>query len=321
MRDIGSPELRELLERKKWAALIFPGWETSPTLILAVAERETRLPFTFPELRALRALTNVVESLYTRCRLALQARQAEQIAAIGKLGVSIAHELRNPMWTLSSFSQLLPERINDPQFLKNFAAIVPEETKRIEALAEQLLDLARPREYNLVECDIHVIIEQTLTLLGAQFAGGGIEIFSRLEAENPQAVVDKDAIRQVLLNLARNAAEALQANAVERRKIEIRTTGTETHLQIEVSDNGPGIPDALRSKLFTAFASAEKKAGLGLGLAVCKEIVAVHGGEIAASNITDGGTLMTVVLPRRTGAAAIIAFDQTGSKSTLDRSA
>lgn len=321
VRDRGSQDLREFLERKKWTALVFPGWETSPTLILAVAERENRLPFTFPELRALRTLTNVVDSLYTHCRLALQARQAEQLAAIGKLGVSIAHELRNPMWTLSSFSQLLPERVNDSQFLKNFAAIVPEEAKRIEALAEQLLDLARPREYNLVECDVHVIIEQTLTLLGPQLAESGVEISARLKAESPQAVVDRDAIRQVLFNLARNAAEALQANPREERKIEIRTTGTDTHLQIDVADNGPGIPDALRSKLFTAFASADKKAGLGLGLAVCKEIVAVHGGEISASNGQHGGTLITVSIPRRTGAAAIIGFDQTAPKDTLDRSA
>ena len=321
VRDLGGQDLRAFLERKKWAALIFPGWETNPTLILAVTERENRLPFTFPELRALRALTNVVESLYTRCRLALQARQAEQLAAIGKLGVSIAHELRNPMWTLSSFSQLLPERLNDAEFLKNFAAIVPEEAKRIEALAEQLLDLARPREYNLVECDVHVIIEQTLTLLGPQFAGAGIAIVPRLAANNPQAVVDKDAIRQVLLNLMRNAAEALQANPVEQRKIEIRTRGTETHLQIDVADNGPGIPEALRSKLFTAFASADKKEGLGLGLAVSKEIVAVHSGEITASIPADGGTLMTVILPRRTGVAAILTFDQPGSNGTLDRSA
>jgi len=321
VRDSGGQALRELLERKKWAALIFPGWETNPTLILAASERENRLPFTFPELRALRALTNVVESLYTRCRLALQARQAEQLAAIGKLGVSIAHELRNPMWTLSSFSQLLPERINDSEFLKNFAAIVPEEAKRIEALAEQLLDLARPREYNLVECDVHAIIEQTLTLLGPQIAGAGAGIVTRLEADNPQAVVDKDAIRQVLLNLARNAAEALQANPPEQRRIEIRTLGTETHLQIDVDDNGPGIPAALRSKLFTAFASADKKAGLGLGLAVCKEIVAVHSGEITASHGAHGGTLMRVILPRRTGVGAMLAFDPPELMDLSDRSA
>lgn len=321
VRDRGGQDLRELLERRKWAALIFPGWEANPTLVLAIAERENRLPFTFPELRAMRALTNVAESLYTRSRLALQARQAEQLAAIGKVGVSIAHELRNPMWTLSSFSQLLPERVNDPQFLQNFAAIVPEEAKRIEALAEQLLDLARPRQYNLVECDVHAIIEQTVTLLRPQIAEAGAEIVTRLDADNPQAVVDKDAIRQVLLNLTRNASEALQANLTERRRIEIRTLGTDATLEIDVDDNGPGIPDALRSKLFTAFASAGKKAGLGLGLAVCKEIVAVHSGEITASPGTNGGTLMRVVLPRRTGVAAILAFDQPDSNNFSDRTA
>jgi K+-sensing histidine kinase KdpD len=73
--------------------------------------------------------------------------------------------------------------------------------------------------------------------------------------------------------------------------------------------------------LFTAFASADKKAGLGVGLAVCKEIVAVHSGEITASLGTNGGTLMRVVLPRRTGVAAILAFDQPDSKSFSDRTA
>jgi signal transduction histidine kinase len=103
--------------------------------------------------------------------------------------------------------------------------------------------------------------------------------------------------------------------------IEIRTSGTDTTLEIDVEDSGPGIPEALRSKLFTAFASAEKKAGLGLGLAVCKEIVAVHSGEITASPGTNGGTLIRVILPRRTGVAAIFAFDQPDSESLSDRSA
>lgn len=321
IRDVGGQELRDILERRKCTALIFPGWETNPTFVLAVAERENGLPFTFPELRIMRTLTNVAESLYTRCILALQARQAEQLAAIGKVGVSIAHELRNPMWTISSFSQLLPEKVTDIQFLKNFAAIVPEEAKRIEALAEQLLDLARPREYNLVESDVHGIIEQTVTLLGPQLASAGAQVITHLDAENSQAVVDKDAIRQVLLNLTKNAAEALQMNLPGHRKIEILTLGTEAHLRIDISDNGPGIPEALKSKLFTAFASADKKAGLGLGLAVCKEIVAVHGGDISAISGAQGGTVVTVVLPRRISGATIVDFDQVATKLVSDRSA
>lgn len=320
LSNSGSNELREILERRKWTALVFPGWETNPTLILAVSERENGVPFTFPELREMRALTNVVESLYIRCRLALQARQDEQLAAIGKMGVSIAHELRNPMWTLASFSQLLPERLNDHEFLKNFATIVPEEARRIEALAEQLLDLARPREYNLVESDVHAIIDQTVTLLQPQTAEAGADIVTRLAAENPQAVVDKDAIRQVLINLARNAIEALQSTPVGRRRIQIRTSGTDDRLEIVIEDNGPGIPPTIRSKIFTAFASAEKQAGLGLGLAVSKEIIAVHGGEITAADSPSGGTLMKLTLPRRAGIAVFVPFPAK-SDDLVDRSA
>jgi signal transduction histidine kinase len=117
------------------------------------------------------------------------------------------------------------------------------------------------------------------------------------------------------------AAHALKATVSLFVKEFVRV---ETKPEEECSDpscvNGPGIPPTLRSKLFTAFASAEKQAGLGLGLAVSKEIVAVHGGEITATDSESGGTLMRVTLPRRTGVGAISAF-QPEANSLSDRSA
>ncbi len=150
----GRTQLHEILVQGKFAVLVCPQWTMrEPSLIVAFAERESELPFTDPEIRLMRQLVNVADSLYIRARLALQAQQAEHLAAIGRLGLTILHELRNPMSTLKSFSQLLPEKIDDKVFLAEFAEIIPQEAERVETLAQQLLDLSRPRKYNLQRTD------------------------------------------------------------------------------------------------------------------------------------------------------------------------
>lgn len=302
----GADPLYDALVKRHWTAVVLPeGAEQYPTLIVALGERANSLPFTYPELRVLRELTNVVESIYTRSRLALQVRQGEQLAAIGKLGVSIVHELRNPMWTLKSFSQLLPERTGDTQFLRSFAEIVPQEANRIEALAEQMLDLARPRQYRLQPADLHEIIEQTATLSRPQLAEIGGSLETKLSAGSAVAMVDSDAIRQVLLNLIRNAWQALQRVPQQpEKRITVRTEQRTDLLVIEVADNGPGIPTDIRRKLFSAFASSGKQGGLGIGLVVCREILAVHSGSISAHDRDGGGAIFRLTLPLKPVAEA-----------------
>ncbi|HVS50852.1 MAG TPA: ATP-binding protein [Opitutaceae bacterium] len=292
-----SGTLESILRRGGLAVLVCPRWEKqAPTVIVGFGARENELPYTHPEVRLMRELAEVVEGLYTRVRLGLQARQSEQLAAIGQVGLKIAHELRNPMDALKSFSQLLPERIDDAGFLRKFSSIVPRETERIEALAEQLLDLARPRKYNLVRFDLHRILDETLVLCRAQLHDDGISIVHDFAAQNATVLVDGDSIRQVILNLVRNAAEAVASNGGSGT-IELRTYSTSEGVCVEVEDSGPGIPKEVRPRLFEPFASAGKQKGVGLGLAICHEIVKVHRGAITADLNREHGCLFRVALP------------------------
>jgi signal transduction histidine kinase len=293
----GGAELHALLVRAEFALLVCPRWATrAPSSVIAFGERESCLPYTHPEIRLLRDLANVVDSLYTRARLALQAQQADQLAAIGRLRLTILHELRSPMSTLKSFSQLLPEKIDDKAFLRDFAEVIPQEAERVEALAQQLLDLSRPRKYNLQRTDLHKTIEDTVTLWRPQASEQCIHIVTTFSAARAGALVDLDAFRQVLVNLLRNASEAV-AHREKDRRIEIRTHNAADRLLIEVEDNGPGIPAEIRPRLFDPFASNGKRSGIGLGLVICRDILRVHGGSITADLARERGCLFTIALP------------------------
>ena len=292
-----NPVLQSRLEREKLPVLVCPRWaKQEPALIIGFGQRENDLPYTHPEVRLMRELADVAEALHTRARLTLQARQSEQLATIGRLSVSIAHELKNPMWTLKSLSELLPEKVGDKAFLRDLAELLPKEAERIEALAHQLLDLSKPRTYRLALADLHKVIDDAVTLCRAQMNGTQINISRQLAATRTQALVDPNAIRQVILNLVRNASEAVMTNYGDRR-IEIRTHDADDGLCLEVEDNGPGIPKKIRGKLFEPFASSGKQTGIGLGLAISQEIVKVHGGTISADLARERGCLFRITLP------------------------
>jgi signal transduction histidine kinase len=200
------------------------------------------------------------------------------------------------MDALKSFSQILPEKIDDVAFLRNFSKFVPREAERVEALAQQLLDLASPRKYNLVRADLHRVLDETLALCRAQVGGNGISILHDFTARNATVLVDEDAIRQVILNLFKNAAEAVGSHG-DHGMIELRTYDEKERVCIEVEDNGPGIPKQVRTRLFEPFASAGKQKGVGLGLAICHEIVKVHRGEIVADLDRAHGCVFRITLP------------------------
>lgn len=289
--------IQRFLTQANLDVIVAPRWTTrEPTLVVGFGARESKLPYTHPEIRLLRELANVAESLFTRAKLSLQAQQAEQLASIGRLGVKVLHELRNPMATLKSFSQLLPEKIDDKTFLGDFAEIVPKEAERVESLAQQLLDLSRPRTYNFRRANLHKIVEETAMMWKPRAEAGGVKLVTKLNAASPELSIDTDAIRQVLINLLKNASEAVMRHE-GHREIEIRTQDEADHVVIEVEDNGPGLPPEIRNRLFEAFTSNGKPSGVGLGLAICYEIVQAHGGRIRASPAEEHGATFEVSLP------------------------
>lgn len=304
-RQGNADDLRGRLEREHIHLLVSPRWsEHEPGIIVAFGERETGVPFTYPEIKILRALAEIVEGIYTRSRFALQARQAEQLATIGLIGAGLAHELRNPIVAIDTFAQVLPKRLNDAKFLQEFAEVIPGEAKRIQVLAGQLLDLSRPRKYELAPVDLHTILSETLVLLNSKAGDENVALTFEPTASHHNLVADASALRQIFVNLILNGIQSI-AGTGQRGRIVVRTADTDGHVVIEVEDNGPGIPETIRRRLFRPFASAEKKAGLGLGLAICAEIAKVHHGRITADNAPTGGALFRVSLPISSDAIAL----------------
>jgi len=288
--------LKTRLEVEHVHLLVSPHWsDNEPGVIIAFGERENGLPFTYPEIKTLRTLAEVVDGLYTRSRFSLQARQGEQLATIGLIGAGLAHELRNPLVVIDSFAQLIPRRLHDAQFLKEFAELVPGETKRIQALAEQLLDLSRPRKYEFVSVDIHDVIADSLSLLKQKAKTADVSLQTEASAAHSKIVADPQALRQVLLNLVLNSIQSI-AQTQRPGRVLVRTADAERGVVIETEDDGPGLPDTIRSRLFRPFASVGKKGGLGLGLAICAEIAKVHHGEIVAESRSTGA-LFRICLP------------------------
>jgi two-component system sensor histidine kinase HydH len=218
------------------------------------------------------------------------------------VGAGLAHELRNPIVAIDTFAQLLPKRLDDPDFLRDCAEVIPSEAKRIQALAEQLLDLARPREYEFVSVDLHTILSETAFLLGAHAGAQNVELKMDLAAVNHTLTADAHALRQVFMNLIQNAVQSI-AKTGQPGRIDIRTIDANNHAVVEIEDSGPGIPDKIKGRLFRPFASAERNAGLGLGLAICAEIARIHGGTISADNVPRGGAVFRVSLPTANHAA------------------
>jgi signal transduction histidine kinase len=294
--DAQVEAVRLRLERESIHLLVSPRWsESEPGVILAFGERENRLPFTFPEIKVLRAIAEIVESLYTRCRFSLQARQAEQLAAIGLIGASLAHELRNPIASLRTFAELLPKRLDDTEFLSEWAEVIPDETRRVQTLAEQLLDLARPRRYEFGLIDLHGVISESIFLLRHKAEAAHVSIEFQFTALSGRIVADAQALRQMLLNLVLNSVQSISLTG-RPGTVLVRTLDAGQNLIVEIEDNGPGIPDVIRSRLFRPFATAGKGRGLGLGLAICAEIAKAHQGKISAEP-HEGGALFRMTLP------------------------
>lgn len=229
--------------------------------------------------------------------------RAEQVAALGTLTASLAHELKNPLVAIRTFAQLLPERYDDPDFRNRFAPIAIAEIDRAASLLTELLDFARTprgdlRSARVLEpADVNAILAQMLTLAEAEARGRRIRIARRLDPGLPRVPADRDRIKQLFLNLLLNAIEAIEGDEGEVTvETAARLDDEGPFVAIDVRDTGAGIaPDDLPS-LFTPFFS-RKAQGVGLGLSVCRDIVHAHKGRIEIHSEPGRGTTVHVRLP------------------------
>lgn len=222
-----------------------------------------------------------------------ELRRAEHLAALGRLVAGVAHEIRNPLAGIRSTIQLWQRR-PDPAKADGAMKTVLHETERMNAILTRLLQFARTDQTERQANDMNELIAETVELVQAQAAAQGVELTVE---PTPGAVLvwgSSTALRQVLLNLITNALQAMPQGG--RLWCRSRLADNQSTLAIDVVDTGPGIAQVYRAHLFEPFFTTRPN-GTGLGLALCREILSQHKGQILFQAEASPGTTFTIILP------------------------
>jgi PAS domain S-box-containing protein len=215
----------------------------------------------------------------------------ERFAAIGRVVAGVAHEIRNPLFGISAIGQIFERDLTDPAHLELTRALLSE-TKRLNQLVEELLIYGRPMKLKREDTDLRVLWEEVLDLHRDELQRKGIAVSGDYAVRHPVAYFDSYQIRQVFLNLLRNAIEATS----DKGSIEITMLLADNFLLFRVADTGSGIPAANLEHVFDLFYTTKPK-GTGLGLAICRKIMQDHGGDITIESAEGRGTTVTIKLP------------------------
>jgi signal transduction histidine kinase/putative methionine-R-sulfoxide reductase with GAF domain len=222
-----------------------------------------------------------------------QLIRSEKLAALGQLAAGIAHEIRNPLTSINilihSLTENLPTKISCREDLK----VIEEEILRINEIVDQFLRFARPASPLFEKMDLLPIFEEILQLLRPQMERGKITVKKEFEPL-PLITVDKEQIKQVILNLLMNAIQAMPAGG--ELSIKGRFSKDGYWVELTIQDSGLGIPPEDMDKLFNPFFST-KEGGMGLGLSIAHRIIDQHHGKIEVESHPGNGTLFTISLP------------------------
>src|ERR1700736_4181496 len=247
-------------------------------------------------------------------RLEHQVRRSDRLASLGTLSAGMAHEIKNPLVSLKTFAQLLPERYQDSDFRDTFSNLIGHEIDRIDSLVNQLLRFARPAKPILKPLHAHEVLEKALTLVGHRLYQKDIKLNRSWQADVDTIHGDADQLEQVFLNFFLNAMDAMKTHGELSVKTEIRsneqwvsTLGSgngesngsrqaREALLITIRDSGEGIRAEDIPHVFDPFFTT-KDYGTGLGLSVVHGIVQEHGGQIEVESEPQKGTAFHILLP------------------------
>lgn len=221
---------------------------------------------------------------------------ADRLVTIGQLAAGLAHEIGSPLQILHGRAQKLLEGAEPGGEIARIAQILVSQTDRITRIVRQLLTFARPREPSQEQVDPASCVAPVLDLLRLEAKRKHITV--ELEAPPSEPVtLDPDALQQIVFNLARNAIAALHEGGTVHVRLRV-VAAAPRHLLLEVADDGPGIPEAIRARVFEPFfTTSAGGGGIGLGLTVVRSLVEGTGGSIGVRPRDGGGTEFTVTLP------------------------
>lgn len=224
-------------------------------------------------------------------------RLQEQYAEIATLAGGLAHEIKNPLSTIGMNVELMAEDLDvenssrDRRMMKKIE-VVQRECHHLEDILNAFLQFSRAGELNRVNSDLNAIVLDFIEFYQPQASERGIEISPHLGADLPQVRLDRPLIRQILMNLTLNAQDAMPEGGL----LELQTYVRNGRVQLDLIDNGKGMNDATRLKMFQTFFST-KSGGSGLGLPTVRKIIEAHEGMISCDSELNQGTRFTLSFP------------------------
>src|SRR4030095_14360176 len=243
--------------------------------------------------RSAEELARQRESLYQR----------EKLAALGSLLAGVAHELNNPLSVVVARAVLLEEQAHPPT--RAAALKIRSAAERCARIVRTFLAMARQQQPERGAVAINDVVSAVLDMTGYTLRTSSVEVMLDLAKDVPAILADADQLHQVLLNLIINAQQALQDQAGPRRiRITSRFDPVPNQIRMNVEDNGPGIPQHLRARVFEPYFTTKPTGiGTGVGLAVSYGIVDAHGGSLTVDCPAHGGSIFTIVFPVGPGGA------------------
>jgi len=234
----------------------------------------------------------IILSNITRLKELEQERgKSERLASLGEVAAGIAHEIKNPLVSIKTFAELLPEKYADHDFRNMFSNVVSQEINRINELVGELLNFVKEPVLLREPVKLTKLINEVIALLTPQLDMQGIIVKINHADQQPSVLLDKALIKQALLNICVNAIHAMPDGGT----LVISTELSEGYLTVTVEDTGCGIPEAIKDKIFDPFVTS-KADGVGIGLSLCHKIVAAHGGKISAYSNAGSGSKFEITL-------------------------
>jgi PAS domain S-box-containing protein len=296
----GAPELAEMVGRCLQTGELYRREEVSARI---AGGRARRLGVTVAPIEPTPAggargvlcmLTDITEVAELREALV----RKRNLESLGEMSAGLAHEFKNALATLHGYAQLLQNTNLDEAAHSSAKAALLQEVRGLSEMVTSFLNFARPKPLDFGDVSLGHLVEQCAADLRALYAERRVAL--NVEGEFTDVHADERMLRQAILNLLRNAAEAVPADAPERRVIargsrERDAQGREW-ARVEIEDTGAGIPEADLQRIFIPFFTTKSK-GHGVGLALAHRVATEHGGTLSASNSTAGGAVFTLRLP------------------------
>lgn len=239
-------------------------------------------------------LTTVLLRFATREELHQQEMtQRESLVRLGEMGAMLAHEIRNPLAGIKGYAQVIGKKPIESRN-REFAEKIVTEVRRLESLVNDLLAYARSDRYEMAEIELKELIDQTISLISHESEQISISVTNECH-EGLRIIGNRDKLGQVLLNLAKNALQAMPDGG------QLRFTANRTgrDVKIDISDSGQGISREDLTRIYEPFFTTRAR-GTGLGLALCKKVVGEHNGTISVESCVGKGTVVSIKFPDST---------------------